>query len=214
MKNTAFMMMLAAVMLVAGSVQAQEAWPKWYVGIQGSLPFVSESDVSIAGANVGDLEYEVGWGLGASLGYRPGSSDTPLLNGFRFEVEYTHRENDFDTLAGVSVSDDLESDALMFNALYDIETGSKFIPYLGAGIGYASLEANSNILGFSSEDDSVFAYQFMGGVGYAPEMLHNTVWSIGYRYFSTSDPEFSGFGGTAEIDYDVHNIELGARFMF
>lgn len=36
----------------------------------------------------------------------------------------------------------VETQSMMVNAYYDIDTKSKFIPYVGAGLGYAKVKAS------------------------------------------------------------------------
>lgn len=196
----------------AGTAQAQERWPKWYVGLHGMVPFVSDSDLSAAGSEVGDLDYDTGWGGGASLGYMPGGTNS-FVDSMRFEIEYAYRTNDLEDIDGVSVSERIRSNAGMFNAYFDIPTQMRVLPYVGAGIGIAQVEMDLNELGVN-DNDTVLAWQLMAGLGYAPQTIPNTVFSVGYRYFSTADPEFSGTAGTVENEYNTHNVELGARFIF
>ena len=191
----------------------QQRWPNWYIGLQGTVPYVEDVNLSNGSTGLGQVEFDTGWGVGASLGYTPGSP-APFLNAMRFELEAMYRENDLDTLGGASIADDVSSIAYMANLLFDIETDSKLVPYLGAGIGLADIELNSIALGVS-DHDTVFAYQFMAGLGYTPRSMPDTVLNIGYRYFATQDPEFATSTGTrVEHDYRSHNIEAGARFRF
>ena len=82
---------------------------------------------------------------------------------------------------------------------------------MGAGIGFAGVSAEDLAaagVSVSSYDDTVFAYQFGVGVGYAVE--ESVTLDFGYRYFATSDPEFNG----AEFEFESHNISFGVRIIF
>lgn len=208
----AIAVLMASVPLAA---QAQERFPKWYLGVQGAMSFVDEADADFSGTASGssDIDFDTGYGVGLALGYMPGGTGT-FFDSLRFDLEYYYRKSDLDSADGISIGDDLSSKSAMINAYYDINTGTRWMPYVGAGAGMSevSLDVPSLVL---DDDDTVFAWNLMAGVGYAPEALPNTVWSIGYRYFATSDPEFSSpTGARVEHDYNVHNVEAGVRMMF
>lgn len=208
-----FLFAVGALFVASGVAQAEERWPKWYVGLHGAMPFVGDTGVTRSGASLGSLEFDnPGWGVGASLGYKPGGTDS-FFDMTRFELEYGYRESDLDTLGGASTADDLSVHSVMFNALYDIATGTQLTPYLGAGIGWSNVELNIPSIAVS-DTDSVFSYQFLAGVSYEPESIPNTAFSLGYRYFATSDVEFGSALGTVEHEYDSHGAEIGARFSF
>ena len=58
---------------------------------------------------------------------------------------------------------------LFANAFYDIETGSGFKPYLGAGAGYQWVDVRFAPSGVdvADDDDGTFAYQLMAGASFA-----------------------------------------------
>jgi len=114
----------------------------------------------------------------------------------------------------------------MVNGYYDFHSAnSPLVPYFGMGLGAASIDADIStpvfppgINQFIDDSATVFAYQFMAGLGYniSPTMTL----TADYRYFGTVDPEFSP--GNAfipgvpdlEVDYSNHSFNVGARFMF
>ncbi|WP_298337168.1 outer membrane beta-barrel protein [uncultured Erythrobacter sp.] len=55
------------------------------------------------------------------------------------------------------------------NVFYDIQTGSGFKPYVGAGVGYQWVDVDYAPSGVEvgDDDDGVFAYQLMAGASYA-----------------------------------------------
>lgn len=212
---------LAALALSAVNAGAagypEERWPRWYVGLNGSVTFVNDAD--LAGSSAGEVQLDNGWGLGASLGYAPPFAGG-FLGGLRIEGEYLYQQNDFGkaTVAGVTTpeSGNVTAQAVMLNGLYDIRTESNLVPYLGAGIGWATVEIDRmNSVAVASNDDSALAWQLMFGLGYEPESIPGTVWSLGYRYFATGDLEYGlAGGGSMEMEYDAHRVDVGARFRF
>ena len=202
-----------AVALAAqsASAQSQERWPRWYVGLSGSLVWVQDSDVSgLSPAR--SIDFDQGYGAGVSLGYMPPVAE---LGNARFEFEAYWRNSDADTktVGGVhsNANGELTSYAYMVNAYYDFRNDSQWVPYLGVGLGWANVELDKTVgLGATADDDVVFAYQGMVGIGYEPTTIPNTIWSIGYRYFGSQDPEF----GNVTADLDTHNLEAGVKMRF
>jgi opacity protein-like surface antigen len=208
-----FSLALAAALSLFGlSAEAQErTWPNWYVGLHARMAWVEDTDLNIGGTNAGNVEFDNGYGAGASLGYMPGGDG--FMNNTRFELEYSFNQADLDTLAGAAIGDDIRVHSYMVNAFYDIPTGTSIVPYIGAGAGLANVDLDVPSRNLN-DDDSVFAYQFMGGIGYSPVSVPNTTLTFGYRYFASDDPEFSV--GTTNVDHELssHNLEVGARFAF
>jgi opacity protein-like surface antigen len=206
---------LTAIAATSAARADDERWPRWYIGLSGGYTYMQDQDVSGA-TSATKLSPNDGWGLGGSIGYLP-SSSMPLLNALRFEAEVTYHQNDvhsihFNNGTSASGSGTYDSTAYMFNAFYDFPiAGSNWSPYIGGGVGMATLHLSSNSgLGNAGSSDNEFAYQGMAGIGYAPETLPNTQWTLGYRYLATSDAKF---GGT-DVQYSTNNIELGAKFRF
>lgn len=219
MKKFAVVSGLAAA-LVAVAAHADEArWPKWYLGLHGSVPFVTENELEVNNASQGDLAFDSGWGAGASLGYMPTGGSTSgfgsILDVLRMEFEYHHAENDIDALGSVAglATGDVKVNAYMANMFYDFSSESAFKPYLGLGVGYANVELESSSLGITG-DDSVLAYQALAGLYYEPELMPYTQWGVGYRYFNTTDPEMGAGAAASTFDYQSHSVEAGARFRF
>lgn len=108
----------------------------------------------------------------------------------------------------------------MVNVLYDFNEPSTFTPYLGAGLGFSSIEADgfgvSAIPDVLNDDATVFAYQFILGAGW--DVSQKTELFVEYRYFATDDPGLTtsaATGGVAtDIAYKSNNVLLGARFNF
>lgn len=205
----------AAAALLASVSSANAAdprWPYWYIGLSGSVGFLNDSDLD--DSVTGDAEFDNGWGLGGQLGYTPAWG-----HGVRMELDVYHRRNDFEniTIGGVgsTASGDIDSTAYMFNVLYDFRNQSGFTPYVGAGLGWAHLNADTDAGGFSIDDsDDGLAWQAMAGIAYAPRSMPMTEWSLGYRYFSMTDVSLDSTAGTVDMDYDVHNLEAGVKFRF
>ena len=217
--RTIHTLLLSSTLIAAsGAAQAGDNFPYWYIGLNGQLAYVDTADVSIGGASTGETSFDSGWGAGISIGHRP-YDDGSFLDHMRFELEATYRKSGFDELdvngGGIlSMDGDLDTQTYMFNTFFDIPTGSKWTPYLGAGLGIAQHDFQSNSVGVQDKS-TVFAYQGMLGLYYEPDTMPDTQWGFGYRYLGSSDPSFTTITGTKlEHDFSAHNVELNARFLF
>ena len=111
--------------------------------------------------------------------------------------------------------------AFMANVDYDFDTGSRWVPYVGGGLGLAiiSLDAESaEGESFVDDRDTVFAYQVGAGIGYEfplPEGRSITV-SLDWRYFGTQAPTFTGAvtGNEFQTEISGHDIGIGLIYGF
>ena len=207
-----------AAIATATAANAGSAWPNWYLGLKGSVNMVEDSDVG--GAQSGKLEYDNGFGVSAALGYHPDFAKSSVGKG-RIEAEYLYQKNDFDggTIGGVSSPfiGDQGTSALMLNALYDFTLqGSRWAPYIGAGIGYAQTDVSGNLAGVTVDnDDNGFAWQLLAGLGYSPESIPYTTWTVGCRYFNAGDVKVnSSIGTDIELENTTHSLEAGVQLKF
>jgi opacity protein-like surface antigen len=173
--------------------------------ISGNLGavIVEDSDFD-AGPLSGEFTFDTGFGSVAALG-------SSFQNGGRVEAELGYRKNDFDEVKfdGIGKADidgDISALSGMGNAYYDFSTKGSFSPFIGAGLGFANIEVDLD--GASSEDDTVFAYQFILGGSFASSETLSV--DLQYRYFATDDPEFDG----VDAEYSTHNFMIGLRQSF
>jgi opacity protein-like surface antigen len=173
--------------------------------ISGNLGavIVNDSDFD-AGPLSGEFTFDTGFGFVAAVG-------SSMQNGGRIEAELGYRKNDFDEvkvdgLGKADIDGDISSLSGMGNAYYDFSTEGSFSPYIGAGLGFANIEADLD--GIDSEDDTVFAYQFILGGSFASSETLSV--DLQYRYFATDDPEFDG----VDAEYSTHNFMIGLRQSF
>ena len=195
-------------------------WPNWYIGLGVGGVFNTDGDVNVGGAAgvTGEVKTDTGYSLSLALGYAPATTMTFFQN-TRWELEYTYRKNDLNSVGGVALSGEISSNSGFFNLYYDFNNTSKWTPYIGAGVGMTNVEGNYGaIVDF---DDNVAAWQLMAGLAFAPETLPNTAWGLGYRYHDTfDDVKFTTPTGTpaagiaSSYEYSNHSVELGARFRF
>jgi len=129
-------------------------------------------------------------GFGAELGF---SLPTPNLS---FAIEGNYWSKSFSETFGTTTWDAKFTDwSLGLSGKYEIPAApEKFIPYLGAGVGYHMLSAETEVLGIAvSVDDNKFGGHFFGGF----RVPFNPVISafVEARY-TVVDPDYFGvYGG-------------------
>jgi len=215
------LLVMAIFALVFITTSAQAADKGMYVSGIAGIVLVPKLDQEISGARVFETDFDPGIKIAGALGYDFGS--------FRAEVEFGYLTNEVNDGVRIGIgSGPVEGDvsviSFMVNGYYDIHTRNfSLVPYLGVGIGGASIDAHitAPFLAPSTQvvddNDTVFAYQFMAGLGWniSPTMTL----TVDYRYFATTDPEFTpgnAFLGLPDLtsDYNNHSFNLGARFKF
>lgn len=196
------------VLLGSGAAAAQSGGRGFYFELApgGVAPLDTELDPGV------DLEVETGFNATGAVGYR-------FDNGFRAEFEMSFRRNEFDKAASagtafgrtVAANQPLNGDqsfvVWMLNGYYDIATGTRWTPYLGAGLGGARVSLESGTLGVDDREAG-FAYQGLAGVIYR---ISPHVWSeLGYAYFATDTLAFAG----TDAKFQAHVLKLGLQIGF
>ncbi len=138
----------------------------------------------------------------------------------RIELEYTRRSNPLDKVnlstGTFTGGGDITAESLIFNFIGVFHDKKSWAPYFGAGIGVARLEASQLTEAGTplvSGKDIVLAYQFGIGIDFSLTEFLNL--DLGYRFFSSTRPEFSEASGTKfKMDYRSHSAVLGVRVGF
>ena len=228
MRKLLRVLFVTALLLPAG-ISAQEHRP--YVVMSGLLLALVDSDWSDTVDEAplcrpcgvsGEFDFDTGYGVTLAFGYgaNPGISvefeagyrtvDIGGIDGIRVEIPTVP---EISVPGGLSVRGDVDTLSMMANSYYTFDT-EVFRPYIGAGIGLAQHKAKfpeqvlrtsegNVVIGRSSSDDVVFAYQFMAGLNWT--LADNIEARAGYRYFATKDGDFDG----TKADYKSHTIDAG-----
>ena len=109
--------------------------------------------------------------------------------------------------------------AFMGNVDYDFDTGSRWAPYVGGGLGVAIISLDTETdTGTSLADDSdtVLAYQVGAGIGYEfpLEEGRSITVSLDWRYFGTQTPTFTGDVTGAEFDVEINGHDIGIGLIY
>ena len=192
------------------------AHAQWYIG--GEAGWSDLNDASDRGGGLPTLHktFDSGYSVGVRGGYQMGP--------WRFEEEYSYRNNGLDKLSvgGFNVpgaSGSRSSHAIMTNAIYDVNLGWPVTPHIGVGIGAVDVVENAKVGGIgalANDDDWEFGYQGIAGVTY--NINPNLSLDVDYRYLATTDPSFryaaNVGGGRYHTSYSTHNIMASLIYHF
>jgi len=198
---------VAALAVVTGPASSMAAGDNFYLKGNVGVGMPMDTDITNLPENAGTATMTFDSGFSGTLA---GGYNFALP--FRVEAEYLWQKNDLNQLSynnrfGNFTEGDLKTQAFMANGFYDVDTGSPWSPYVGAGLGWAKLDLSTPALPFNG-NDNVFAYQLMAGVAYAI----NDQWSVDgqYRFFGTADATING----ADFNSHSNNLFVGVRYNF
>jgi opacity protein-like surface antigen len=223
----AFLLLLAVGLVFFGASHAY-AQKGSFASLSLGYTMPDDSDIDFDAGLEAEVEYDGGYIISGEIGgwvAENWRASTELLyqkndldEGSISVDGDVYQENDLDEMSAtggsISVDGDAEMTALMCNIYYDFDTGSKFKPFLTAGVGGARVEVSDITSPATSpyylegDDDYVFAYQ--AGVGVAYDFDGPFALDVKYRYLATSDPEFE----ISETEFGSHNFYVGYRYNF
>ena len=205
--------MLTAVAVIALAVPAAaRAEEGFYLG--GGLGLSSAVNSTYEDAvNSNKIKLDDGFAGLISGGYQ-------FASNWRAEAEFASRRNAVDNITGTGAAAPVTGASavysLMGNAIYGIPTGTKFTPYIGAGIGAARVKADNvgtTLASNVNDSDTVFAYQGIAGLEY--DVTQNWKAGVDYRYFRTADTKFTSAALTdVSGDYANHTVLMSTRYLF
>jgi opacity protein-like surface antigen len=227
LKNTQYLAlsMIGIGLIVPASSFADTLGP--YASLMGGANWVAEQDLTQNDLDFVEMEFnqptESGYATGLALGWR-----FPV--GLRPEIELGYRKNTLTQFnnrvyeGGGSIDGKGEEKAttLMANLWYDVlnlpAPFDRFTPYVGGGLGYATLtvsglEAGGVEFG-GTHRDTVSAYQLGAGVGY--EFTEHWSMSVDYRCLKTREAHFGDIErlpqGDVSTEYEAQSVMLGLRY--
>ncbi len=162
-----------------------------------------------------DGELDEGFIIGGGVGIH-----SCFAGGTRFEFEGLHSSSDFDrgsasvggATFGAALDGDMEINAFMANIVKEFPRDG-FTPYIGAGLGFASVEWNLEAFGFGLQaDDTTLAYQFKAGVD-VPVSDCFTIFGE-YKLLGITDTDYSIILPISGDGFVTHNVVVGARLGF
>lgn len=219
MKKTLLTFAALALLLLPAMAEAAQGRPGGYASLFLGMSMMEDTDATTYDPQTFHerIEFDPGVYVGGTLGYDFG--------GVRLEGELSYRQNEIDSIDDrdfgpyPGVDGDIGVFAVMANAFVDLHNDSPITPYIGGGVGVATIylsdtDVDGSIF-YTEDDDSVFAYQVGGGLGIA--LNRQTTLDLGYRYFGTEEARFNsdGYGYlSTEFETESHNFAVGLRFKF
>ena len=185
-----------------GDAGGGDPWfSRHYVSFGGGAHLQGDLDGKNVSATPSSIEFDAGFVGLAALGSNLGRD-------FRIEAEAGYRMADHDQITsggvGTTGTNDLKIYTGMVNLLYDIQLGSSFVPYLGAGLGVAQLDGGDAGAGArltKGKDGTELALQGIVGLSYKYSPSWN--WILDARYLGTSDDEVSATAITLNFRYNL-----------
>lgn len=189
-----------------------------YFAARAGFNWNDDITVDADGDAVADDVADFDGGFNASLAFGTSFGRWGMLSP-RIEAELGYLANDVDTFDDITVAGPVATDGELnanyglVNLLLDIPLGWGFTPFIGAGAGYANVEANIDLVtgavGPVVADDTTFAWNVTAGLSY--DISRNITLELAYRYLQFTDVEFAGAGPVVEDDVDNHQVNFGVR---
>ena len=190
----------------------------YYVGIQGGVGFLPETKASDSEGSI-NFAYDAGYDGSITVGYNIGN-DYPNIGNGRIEVEFNAASNDIDeaefTQVNSAVDGSADRTSIMLNTIGEYVTESGMIIYVLLGLGWAEVTLdNLSINGEPFVDDSNSQLAYQAGLGVAWRFSERFFFDLGYRYYGTTDPEFTKEDGkNLDYEYASHRLLAGLRMQF
>jgi opacity protein-like surface antigen len=207
MRNPLITTALAAglVIGIAGAASAADQTGP-YVGLGVGPNFLN--DASTTGpTGTHSADFDTGFAGIGTLGYK-------FDKNWRTEFELGYRRNEVSNVSGGGGDGDVHSWDYMGNVLYDIDTGSKWTPYVGIGAGavhYRAAGLQLTPTTTTNDGDTGFAYQGILGVSY--DVTPRSQMFLDYRYLRANNPSVTdSSGGNYDTTYRSNTVLLGFRY--
>lgn len=153
------------------------------------------------------IEFDPGFTGSAALGYNWFFPQN--LADVRVELEGSYRYNDVHEIASLTADGDAQVFSAMVNGYLDFRTTWPVVPYVGIGFGGSHIryedDGAGGLIGVTINDnDTIFAYQVMGGVFY--NLSESMAIGFEYRFLETETFVLDdSAGGTFASRYNNHS---------
>jgi outer membrane immunogenic protein len=223
----------AALVAVSSTGHAQEAAIPAYVALKAGVSFQSVDSIkntsnianpaTVATPNHSDTVGVFGGAVG--LDFKKWGAPVRAEVEYAYRTDYSYSPNPNFTNAGIPTksTSTLNTHTVLVNAFYDIQTGTKFTPFVGGGVGVAinDTKTTASLLSGASATNytnsrTEFAWTVGAGVNYAID----THWSadLAYRYIDLGKVDFGNntSAAPAQMTGDATSQEVlaGIRYHF
>ena len=166
-----------------------------YVSVFGGANFLRDVDFT-NGATTVATDYDTGFSLGGAIGYK---WNDHVFGGFtpRTEIEISYFDNSVDGIdfsgngAGAETvlsGSDVTGFNFFANVFLDYDTGTRFTPYVGGGLGFTRADFDIAYNGPNlnlSDNDTSFAWHIGGGANL--ELTEKISFFVDARYQQSAD---------------------------
>ncbi|MFA6302287.1 MAG: outer membrane beta-barrel protein [Legionella sp.] len=203
--------LFSAALLATSIASAATPIDGWYASVFGGYSYLPDNVSAVwNGLFFNGTTYDNGYNVGGRVGYQS--------NPIRYELEYTYltATNSGFAIDFVPQTDNIygnsSGNVIMANIYYDFPDMLPAIsPFLGVGIGYASLQASLSSTapfggGFVSISENMFSYQATVGMTY--NFAENYAMNLSYRFLATSQ------GGDFGRVFQADMANIGGVFRF
>jgi len=134
----------------------------------------------------------------------------------RVELEYSYTDADIDSNNASNDKGEVETKALFINGFHDFETNNKFKPYLGAGIGWMNVDVEYKQSGIEliDDDDNIFTFQVIAGVGYDITDSLNIFAQARYRNGEDSEVKSNLLSTKIDIEIESYIYDIDIKYSF
>jgi outer membrane immunogenic protein len=184
----------------------------FFPSISGTVAITGGTNNPQSGTVNFDTSSAIGYNVFAGLKTFFGRAELEVL-GSKNSINKSNATSNGQT-ASIASTGDITNFAVMLNGYYDISTGSKFVPYIGGGIGYGSTTVTANN---DTQSGSGLTYQLKAGAAYT--ISDNTDIYLQYRYLNNPNitgnaPGANGSTVTGSLNSNSSSIEVGTRYSF
>lgn len=181
--------LISGLVAFATLLFALASYAQVYIGGEaGWTGLVDEAD-QIGGVTNVTARFNGGFNAGFRAGYEWGP--------WRFEEEYTYRQNGARDLVGNNftlsgISGNRHTNSLMTNVIYDFTVGFPITPHFGFGVGAVDVFDGLKLPGIGqlfNNSTWQFGYQGIAGIRY--NLSPTFTLDLDYRYLATTRPTFA-----------------------
>ena len=195
-----------------------------YVSFGAGFNELGDTDFNFATGVDVENEYDTGYSISGELGYNFG--ELLFVDNVKLGLELGYTENDIDVhniaaLGGAQPSStgDLSAFTILANMYHEYDTGTRFVPYYGLGLGVAIIDAKDYGVAAAPQalDDEEAAFLYQGTVGVNYMLTSDIDVGARYRYAATAGGEWTGAGAGAQsqdLDYENHIFAATLNYRF
>jgi opacity protein-like surface antigen len=163
--------------------------PPWagptYLQVEAGGAFLQDTKFKdLTGATAGQLNgsFDPGARFDVALGYR-------FTDRWSAEIESGVAWNNMDTLGGAAADLAIYQIPVLLNGKYEFRTTSRFVPYLGLGLGPVINKLDQDVgLRTESAIAVTFGAQAMAGIRY--ELSERASLGLGYKFLASTEASF------------------------